>query len=310
LQASASYSPQQLQFLLDYINKMRSAAAALCDKSGNLLVFIGDISPDLSPVKTTQRLSSCHSAFWPAPAVPPGLHDDWCILQSAHSKVILNCPTGRYPKLFSSHGHNDITSLVWLYQDLPLLIDSGRARYTKDTISIFQKSAYGHNVPLVNGFAPLSESLVINGNWWPTPYASAQVAITSTASHQALITHNGFKRATPVTQHQRQIVVDDDQLWIEDFFKGHGVIDLELRWQLAPNFKALAQENLFSNGLLQLEIDLSGMQYLPKLEYHVTLGRVSTQYGVAQTNPVITMRWQVQLPFTTTLVFKVKSCVA
>jgi hypothetical protein len=81
-----------------------------------------------------------------------------------------------------------------MFDNAPVLIDCGRARYTKDAISTLQKSALGHNVPLVNGFAPLSESLVINGNWWPTPYASAQIAISSDASHRVTISHNVPRR--------------------------------------------------------------------------------------------------------------------
>ncbi|MES2218853.1 MAG: heparinase II/III family protein, partial [Pseudomonadota bacterium] len=303
LQATEFYPAIELKFLADYIDSMRSAAGELCDQQGNLQVLIGDISPDLSPIKTTQRLSKCHSAFWPVKVVSTGLRDDWCILHSAQSKVILNCPAGRYPKLFSSHAHNDITSFVWLYHGEPILTDCGRARYTKDPVSTLQKSAYGHNLPLVNGFAPLSESLVINGNWWPTPYASAQVDISSDAAHRVAITHNGFKRATPVKQHQRQIVVDDHQLWIEDFFNGHGLIDLELRWQLPPGFVVVEKNKLFTNGSVMLEIDLRGMQNLPVLSEQ--RGWASTQYGVAVANPVIAMQWQVPLPFTTVLIFKV-----
>jgi hypothetical protein len=306
------YSAAQLEFLHNYIVKMSQAAAGLCDSEGNLLAVIGDISPDASPSKTTQRLRLCHPEFWPAVHTRMGLQDDWCILQSTQSKVILNCPAGTYPKSFSSHAHNDIPGFVWMFDNAPVLIDCGRARYTKDAISTLQKSALGHNVPLVNGFAPLSESLVINGNWWPTPYASAQIAISSDASHRVTISHNGFQRATPVTQHQRQMLLDDQQLRVEDFFNGHGKIELELRWQLPPSFE-LVENNKLSNGKLLLEIDLQSMQQAPVMRYHPVSQPISfssSQYGIAEANPVITMHWQVLLPFTTSILFKVQSCVA
>jgi hypothetical protein len=313
VQGTEFYSPEQMEFLRAYISKMSSAAASLCDDQGNLLAMIGDISPDASPSKTTQRLRQCHTGFWPVAAAANGLRDDWCFLQSQQSRVILNCPAGVYPKSFSSHAHNDIPGFVWLYHNEPVLIDCGRARYTKDAISVLQKSAYGHNVPLVNGFAPLSESLVTNGNWWPTPYASAHVAIASDAAHRVTISHNGFQRATPVQEHQRQILLGDQELRVEDFFKGQGEIELELRWQLPPGFVLLEKNKKLSNGSITLEIDLTGMKNLPVMAYHSVdqpLSWSSSQYGIAEANPVITMRWQVLLPFTTSILFKVNSCVA
>jgi hypothetical protein len=310
------YPRMNIDFLEHTIINMRYATGLLCDAEGYLLTLIGDVSPDFSPFKTSQRLARCYPETWPldAPQVKTTLlRDDWGFLQTGQDKIILNCPAGDYPKTFSSHAHNDITGFVWLHDNKEILIDCGRARYTKDPVSSRQKSALGHSVAFVNGFAPLSESLVINGNWWPTPYASATVACELSAENTIAITHDGFKRATPVNEQVRKITLLNSQLQVNDLFRGQGDVLLELRWQLNPGFQVFNSEtSCVINGDHQLEIDLSAMRNKPQLDFipaDAKRSRYSCEYGHAVGNPFILMRWQVKLPFTSHIVFRVKSCV-
>jgi hypothetical protein len=299
-----------LAFLQNTLTKMRDTASLFCDEAGFLQVFIGDISPDLSPEKTALRLLSCYPQWWPAPLNENGkiIRDDWRLLQNEKSKIILNCPSGRYPKRFPSHAHNDISSFVWIYNGEPILIDCGRARYTKDEISTRQKSARGHNLPLVNGFAPLCESLVVSGNWWPVPYAHADVHIEEPESG-VVITHDGYKRATPVKKHKRLITSERKLTRVRDHFSGKGKVKIDILWQLNPNAR-YRKNNLTINGT-EIEIDLSNTPVPPQIHYLEAASQsswYSTEYGCADAHPIMIMSWDVMLPFTAEILFKVKSC--
>ncbi len=71
---------------------------------------------------------------------------------------------------FPTHGHNDLTSFVWLHGGQEMFVDPGRNRYTSDEISLAQVGATGHNVPTVNDLAPLCEACYLGGGWRPLPY--------------------------------------------------------------------------------------------------------------------------------------------
>jgi hypothetical protein len=299
-----------LELLKNTITRVRDTASMFCDEAGFLQVFIGDISPDLNPEKTTLRLRACYPQWWPAPMSEDKktIRDDWRLLQNDKSKIILNCPTGRYPKRFPSHAHNDISSFVWIYNGEPILIDCGRARYTKDEISTRQKSARGHNLPLVNGFAPLCESLVVSGNWWPVPYAHADVHIEEPESG-VVITHDGYKRATPVKKHKRLITSERKLTRVRDHFSGKGKVKIDILWQLNPNAR-YRKNNLTINGT-EIEIDLSNTPVPPQIHYLEAASQsswYSTEYGCADAHPIMIMSWDVMLPFTAEILFKVKSC--
>jgi hypothetical protein len=315
----AKYFLQQSHFetsdiLDDTIKTMQNAARMICDGAGNLQACIGDISPDLSPLKTSQRLSLFYPCWLPVtPEAKITQRDDWWTIQNNNNKILLNCPNGTYPQSHSSHAHNDITSFVWLHNQMPILIDSGRCRYTKDTISTRQKSALGHSLAFVNGFSPLCESFVVNGNWWPTPYAKATINVAATAANSLTITHDGFKRATPVTQHQRNILLVNNQLAISDHFAGTGAAQIDLHWQLAPASGSFDEEKLIVKiGETIIEIDLSQMSMQPEITFHGITPPVSwysAEYGCAQPHPVLIMRWAISLPFSTNIIFRIKSCV-
>lgn len=286
-------------FLKDYIIRITNVASLLCDEQGKLQALIGDISPDCSPTETQNRLKF-YDEFFPI-AVDKYTQDDWHVVQNETNKIILNYPIGTYPKNYPMHAHNDITSFVWLYMNSPILVDSGRVRYSKEPIAIRQKSAIGHNVALVNGIAPVCESLVINGHWCPAPYANATLSMRRPSQNSILLCHNGYARNSPVTQHQREISIHDAGIVVSDTFLGDGTVNIVLLWHLDPSFQHLSKNTFsFTNGKCELLINVP-----PRIKK----GWCSTEYGSIAANIILVTKWEVKLPFTTTVCFEIKPCV-
>lgn len=287
-------------FLKDYINRMSGVASLLCDEKGYLQALIGDISPDCTPTETQKRLM-LGKEFFPLPQEKLS-KDDWHVLINEKSKIILNYPEGNYPKNYPMHAHNDITSFVWIFENTPILIDSGRVRYSKEPIAIRQKSAIGHNVPLVNGIAPVCESLVINGHWCPAPYANAILSLRRPSQNSIWLCHNGYARNSPVVQHQREISLHSAGIVVSDTFLGEGNANIVLLWHLDPSFQHLSKNKLsFTNGKYEILLNVP-----PRIKK----GWCSTEYGSVNPNIILVTKWQVHLPFTTTVCFEIKPCVA
>ena len=310
-------SQSDIEFIDGYIHKMIHLAAQFCDARGYLQTFIGDISPDASPIDTVKRLMICYPDFWPMNQNSLSKqvnYDDWYILENQSQRVLLNCPSGKYPTNHPSHAHGDILSFVWFYENQAMLIDCGRFRYTKDKISTQQKSAVSHNLPLVNGLPPLCESFVITGHWWPTPYAKAKIEILHYNKTNIAIKHDGFKRATPVKIHERHIEIMEHEIHIHDRYAGKGKAEIILIWQLHPSFIYFDKSSLqITNHKQMIEIDFKQMNLCPQVEYISNVEQAnwySPEYGQAFTNPMLLLKWNVNLPFTSLIKFKVKPCAA
>lgn len=228
------------RFLKDFANRMTVAAAMLCDEDGELVGCIGDISPDASPRLSSQRLAVLYPEFWPAEKKSKtecaAISDDWFRLDDGRQCILGNFPSGDFPPNFPTHGHGDLTGFVWHVGNVPILADSGRYRYTADEVSVMQKSALGHSIPLVNGFAPLCESLLRNGIWWPRPYAAAHLELANDGGYVRM-SHDGFSRATPVRLHTRRIGIAAAGIEVEDRFDGAESIVVQLRWNFGPGFE-------------------------------------------------------------------------
>lgn len=293
-------SRDDVAFLRGYVERMSSVAAMMCDAS-RLLAVIGDVSPDATPTLSFARLQRLYPEWWPMAAQLASVcqADGWFRMSVLDECVIGHFLPGPYPPAFPTHGHSDATSFSWLHTGADILVDPGRYRYSADPVSRFQRSACGHNVPLVNGFAPLCESVIDNGTWYPLPYARSQLETYSSGGSIEL-RHNGFARATPVSTHSRRLALQPGELSVVDSFAGHGNVELALCWHLGPGFASLDASRLTATGPLgELTLEHSGVVGPPRiapLSGSAPGGWISQTYG--QKSPAIAVRlsWDVALP--------------
>jgi hypothetical protein len=304
------------KFLKEYSQRMIDAAALLCDADGRLLGLVGDISPDTNPFYSTLRLSRLYPEFWPVSNKTyrsAEMKGGWFRISESSQHVLGHFPSGIYPPAYPTHGHCDHTSFVWIKDGVEILADMGRYRYTPDDISLLQKSALGHNVPLVNGFSPLCESLLANGLWWPNPYACAR--LESVVSNDSIcLSHDGFSRATRVTRHTRKITLEGNGLVVVDSFDGDGHVEIQLCWNFGTRY------NLFDSKLMcvsgaggVVKLVTQGFVVLPLVcsnSGHSDGGWTSTNYGEVESSITVHVSGGVTLPVVISTRLKYTKCVA
>ncbi len=298
--------------------RMSRAASLICDTKGYLLSCIGDISPDTTPYDSARLLALLHPERWPLNKKEdrPGRKsmDDWHRLDSRKSTIIANFPQGEYPSGFPTHGHCDITGFVWLYGGRQILCDSGRYRYTKDDVSAFQRSAMGHNVPVVDGIAPVCENMV-SSNWVPTPYGKAFLNITMPDEHSLTMSHDGFARGGKVKKHSREIVLFDRALHVKDSFDGNGTAEICFFWHFAPGFEPVSEGSLTVRDN-NLRIHVAGVNNADApygIEWFKgtdTGGWYSEEYGRCIPINTLVLKWNAVLPFEIKTSFRVEICAA
>jgi hypothetical protein len=227
--------------------------------------------------------------------------------------VLLQFPTGTYPPRYLTHGHCDFTGFLWRQGARELLADPGRFRYTPDAISMLQKSASGHNVPLVNGLAPVCETLLSNKQWWPVPYARCRL---EGAARQDVVTltHDGYARATPVTRHQRRISLDDAGIVVVDEFEGTGRIELTLCWQFGEGFESFETDQMAASAAdARIELDIQGLSGPAAVDSALGAapgGWLSPEYGTRQAALAVRLRWLVDLPVVVSTRMRFVPCAA
>jgi len=290
------------RFLANYVHRMLAAAMMLCAQRSSLLAVIGDVSPDADPAKSIRRLAVLYADLWierDAPGDRVTIVDDWFRVVCGGDTIIGNFPSGRMPRKFPTHGHNDATSFVWLHGREEMLVDPGRYRYTLDPVSLRQLGADAHNVPTVNGVAPLCESLKVGDQWKPTPYAEARLDSTRTDAGVALA-HNGFGRATPATGHTRTIEIEGDGVRVLDAFDGKGVADVAFHWQFGPGFVSFDPSRSMMCGAigeLRVEVtDLDSPRCGNLCNSEVRKSWMSREYGRLVPILGLCLRLEVRLP--------------
>lgn len=307
-------SSDDAQFLRGFAVRMAAAAGLVCDDMGRLEVLIGDISPDTSPAKSAARLSRLYPLYWPVAVEPcaPVIQDGWFRFSVGLECVIGNFPPGDFPPPFPTHGHADYTSFTWRHDGVEILADTGRCLYVDEPISRFQQSALGHNVPLINGFAPVSDSLVANGRWWPRPYAAARLDIAPSGAG-VLLRHDGFARATPVKWHARRIVPEPGGIMVVDSFGGQGSIEVSMCWNFGAGFSAFDSATLTARGpagKVQLEVDgVGGAPEVTWLSGRAPGSWRSRSYGESCLALGVGLSWHVNLPVEISTIFKYTRCV-
>ncbi|HEY6927514.1 MAG TPA: heparinase II/III family protein, partial [Steroidobacteraceae bacterium] len=302
-------------FLTRYVNDMAQAARLLCDANGHLLASIGDVSPDITPLNSTRRLATLYAHIWPLarPAAAIEIRDGWFRCETGASLVLGNFPAGSHPLPYPTHGHADYSSFIWRQGNTDVLIDTGRYRYTADAVSTLQVSARGHNLPLVNGFAPLCETLLSGGLWWPQPYASSTLNVAS-QERTVVLEHDGFSRATPVARHVRELTLSDSDLLVVDRFEGQGTVDLQLCWNFGPSFTTFDAEHLTARGALgKITLAVEGPSGPPTLAYIAGAAPgawSSPEYGKLTPSLGILLGWRVSLPARLATRFALQPCAA
>ena len=299
----------ECEFLGGYVRRMIAATTMLCDPDARLAAVIGDVSPDLPPATSLLRLKLLYPKFWPASGqLQAGVRmaDGWFRIDADESIVLGNFPPGSFPAKFPTHGHADLTSFVWTRHGREILVDRGRYRYTPDSVSVFQTLASGHNLPLVNGFAPLCESLSPFATWLPLPYAAARLE-AEIASASVVLAHDGFARATPVTRHTRRLTLKGHTLCIEDRFAGSGSIELTLCWHFGEGFDAFDPLPMAVNGsggriVIKVTEALGAPRTAITHAGH-ELGWSSPVYGHKKASLGIYLSWRIELPSQVTTSF-------
>jgi hypothetical protein len=312
LVAHSTHGGADAEFIRSYTIRMLSAATMVCDPRGRLLALIGDVSPDAAPSLSVARLALLYPDSWPAPAATPPaveIRDGWFRISAGDDVVLGNFPAGHYPSRFPTHGHGDFTGFSWIHGAAEILLDPGRYRYTPDAVSLFQASAAGHNLPIVNGLAPVCESLLVSGRWWPRPYADAELeAFERDAA--VVLAHNGFARATPVSRHTRRISVSDGQLVVQDLFDGRGPIEVGWCWHFGPGIDRFDAAELIASGACgQVCLRVEGLRGSPRVAPvfgAMPGGWNSGSYGCKQAVLAVCLHWTVELPAVVSNQFKLK----
>jgi hypothetical protein len=314
LQAHGDSTAPDVLFLEDYVLRMAAAGSLLVCGDGELCATIGDVSPDLTPQETVARLATLYPDFWPRkhqPLQPCEIKDGWFRLSMQDGVVLGNFVEEVYPLRYPTHGHNDLTGFVWVDGGTTILTDPGRFRYTPDPVSLLQKSALGHNVPILNGFAPFCETLLPNGQWWPRPYASASAAIT--VEHDAIaLSHNGFSRATPARRHVRRISLHSATLEVVDVFEGEGMVEADFCWHFSGAFDVFDEAALAVRGAgIAVAISLSDpdrRQAISPLACEAIVLTESLRYGEATSSLGLRFKLSLTLPARIMTRFSVSRC--
>lgn len=305
------FNESRCNVLKRYGRIMAEAAGLLCDRGGNLLAFIGDVSPDISPCNSSFYLRLLHPDVWPVrevETVPYGCVDDWYWLKETDNVVLANFPSGEFPMGYPTHGHCDISGFVWIHGGRQILCDSGRYRYTKDNISVYQRSSSGHNAPTVNGLSPTCAYLT-NGTWLPVPYSKATLNANFSLQNTLSMSHDGFSRATSVTYHHREIYLSGDTLFVNDIFEGKGYVTVSLHWLFGIGFRKYGNDELtVLSDNLQVNISIVNNNAGFNAKWHSEqpdCGWFSDTYGMVTPITALDLEFRVSLPFTNKTSFNI-----
>lgn len=296
-----------LEGLRTLSNKAAHASALLLSALRSDGTQIGDISPDMPPRLTIARLHLLYSIKGNVITDQCTYIDNWLFIKRETESLIANIAFEKYPLRFPSHGHNDLGSFIWYHGDIPVIVDPGRYRYTADQVSVNQISGGGHNTLLVNGLSPLSDSLKINGAWYPKRYAKANIKGSLLSTNQFATEHTGFKRINGVAIHRRKVKVEASVLCVEDRLEGDCTCDIELNWHLSSEFrKSIDTTNafFFNNDGYKLEwtssTDLNTKPVTSIAEYYI-----SSEYGQLEKAECLKITYRTPLPISIITTFNI-----
>ena len=169
----------------------------------------------------------------------------------------------------------------------------------------------GHNVPIVDGLAPVSEAIANGGLWWPRPYAEAQLLIEMCGNGIELM-HDGYQRATRVKNHCRRIVPAENGLAVTDSFLGHGTANVAFCWHFGRGFDRFDSLSMTARGADgEVRLSFDGVPTAPEVLFlsgEAPGGWFSTSYGEADPTVAISLSWRLELPAEVTTRFALMAC--
>lgn len=268
---------------------------------------IGDVSPDSPPAVTSARLDVLYPGWRRRRIEQATLVDDWLLFSRGDHRLFSCVIDGRFPPPYPTHGHSDVAHFTWAWQGTGVLADAGRYRYTKDPQSLAQADARGHNVLLVDGFGPVSESLARGGHWHLRPYSDAMVK-TRVLPDGFSVEHNGFTRRRGIGKHIRTTRVDEQTLSVVDAFGGHGTVTIDWLWHFHPRFSPeTTTPGAVSDGTVRVEYRCE-CPSAARTSLHWETYAHSSVYGQQTLAPVLRMTAIVCLPYSATTTFVVSPC--
>ena len=119
-------------------------------------VLIGDISPDLSPIQTTNFLEMYGHNFSDTffSSTFSTYIGDWFI--SCNYPYLLRMCVPKHSSYKITHGHADLSSFDLCIKDIPFIIDPGRYSYSRHPHTFSQVSPFAHAIALVDNSSPFS----------------------------------------------------------------------------------------------------------------------------------------------------------
>lgn len=292
-------------------SRVAGATSLLLSYLGASRTHIGDISPDVHPRLSMERLRYLYSSSMTSvPEEMSGRRDDWIFVSNGKQALVTCLVPRSYPVDYNTHGHSDLGSFVWLVQGSPVLVDAGRSRYLTGATSFFQSGPAGHNTILINGLAPLAESLFLNGHWCPTPYSSATVRSEANGHVGFSVSHDGFSRIDHIGEHVRSVCFQGDTLVVDDQVDGSGKVRLETLWHFPPHFALTSKNTAVATGAGMLVSSSSAALdgQVPDLRRETY--PFSEAYGDEQVAPMLRLVWSVSLPCSVRTILSVTPCAA
>lgn len=168
----AAYVTADLEFV-KYLEPVVQAMANCClylnvesmELLDNSFPRIGDVSPDCPilwfyPIPPHDQKGEnwwglwnsdeLQSLFKIAPDECKEFPTQWRWITNADSGFRAFAPIPRHQGYPDSHGHLDFGSFLLYDRETPLLVDRGRSSYTRDSLSLYGKSAEAHNTTTIN----------------------------------------------------------------------------------------------------------------------------------------------------------------
>lgn len=121
-----------------------------------------------------------------------------------------------------AHGHSDILSFQFYYEEKPILVDTGSYQYNVKYRKLrdYFHGVHSHNTIAVDG---KDQAVLGTGMFWMSN-PNVHVEAYSSERNRVYCTawHDGYVRNGMNILHKRNIRIEDERVWIEDSITGQG----------------------------------------------------------------------------------------